>query len=78
MGGGDERVEFSYILDEENFFLVFIEGGFFSVDFSSLDINVELFEEEEECSGLFGCFLLGIGDVFSGIVEGIISFLGLE
>jgi uncharacterized membrane protein len=78
VGGGDERVELSYTLDEENPSSVFTEGGLSSADFSSLDINVELLEEEEECSGLLGCLLSGIGDVLSGIVEGITSLLGLE
>jgi len=78
VGGGQERVELSYTLDEDNPSSVFTEGGLSSADFSNLDINVELLEEEEECSGLLGCLLSGIGDVLSGIVEGITSLLGLE
>lgn len=78
VGGGQERVELSYTLDEDNPSSVFTEGGLSSADFSNLDINVELLEEEEECSGLLGCLLAGIGDVLSGIVEGITSLLGLE
>jgi uncharacterized membrane protein len=78
VGGGDERVELSYTLDEDNPSAVFTEGGLSSADFSNLDINIELLEEEEECSGLLGCLLTGIGDLLSGIVEGITSLLGLE
>ena len=78
VGGGQERMELSYTLDEDNPSSVFTEGGLSSADFSNLDINVELLEEEEECSGLLGCLLSGIGDVLSGIVEGITSLLGLE
>ncbi len=78
VGGGQERVELSYTLDEDNPSSVFTEGGLSSADFSNLDINVELLEEEEECSGFLGCLLEGIGDVLSGIVEGITSLLGLE
>lgn len=78
VGGGDERVELSYTLDEDNPSAIFTEGGLSSADFSNLDINIELLEEEEECSGLLGCLLTGIGDLLSGIVEGITSLLGLE
>jgi len=78
VGGGNERVELSYTLDEDNPSSVFTEGGLSSADFSNLEINVELLEEEEECSGLLGCLLSGIGDLLSGIVEGITSLLGLE
>ena len=77
-GGGDEKVELSYTLDEDNPSAVYTEGGLSAADFSTLDINIELLEEEEDCSGLLGCLLSGIGDVLSGIVEGITSILGLE
>jgi uncharacterized membrane protein len=78
VGGGQERVELSYTLDEENPSSVFTEGGLSDADFSSLNIDVELLEEEDECSWFLDCLLDGVGDVLSGIIEGITTLLGLE
>jgi len=76
IGGGRERVELGYTLDEDSPSSAFTEGGLSSADFSDLNINVDLLENE--CSGIFGCLLDGIGDLLGGIVEGITSLLGLE
>jgi len=78
VGGGQERVELSYTLDEDNPSSVFTEGGLSDADFSSLNIDVELLEEEDECSWFLDCLLDGVGDVLSGIIEGITTLLGLE
>tara|TARA_R110000851_G_scaffold125389_1_gene256247 strand:- start:2178 stop:3923 length:1746 start_codon:yes stop_codon:yes gene_type:complete len=78
VGGGQERVELSYTLDEDNPSSVFTEGGLSDADFSSLNIDVELLEEEDECSWFLDCLLDDVGDVLSGIIEGITTLLGLE
>ncbi|HEX5678646.1 MAG TPA: hypothetical protein VFX91_11835 [Alcanivorax sp.] len=78
VGGGQERVELSYTLDEDNPSSVFTEGGLSEADFSSLNIDVELLPQEEECSWFLDCLLDGIGDVLSGIIEGVTTLLGLE
>ncbi|MFP1677107.1 hypothetical protein ACLD02_00340 [Alloalcanivorax sp. C16-2] len=78
LGGGTERVELGYTLNEDNPSSVFTQGGLSEADLDQFDINVQLFDNKAACGGLISCLLVGIGDLVSGIVDGVTSLLGLE
>lgn len=78
LSGGVEQVELDYTLDEDDPSSVYTEGGLSEADFGDLDITIDLLSEEEECSGLLGCLLDGVGDLLSELVEGITDLIGLE
>lgn len=78
LGGGTEQIDLDYILHEGNPSSAFTQGGLSEVDMNQLDIDVKLFDDKGACGGLLGCLLTGIGDLVSGIVNGVTSLLGLE
>lgn len=78
LGGGSEQVQLSYALANGKPSAVYTEGGLSDADFDSLELTVDLLATDEECNNLLGCLLDGLGDVLSGLVEGITDLIGLE